>query len=380
MALELAVLLPNTRHQRLATGATDSYHAMTRQQECNFDVRRLFTCPDQIDLERNTATALVAEESGWLEVRLDSLPTMIHNCIVHPTTAEARTLRALNGDIQTALFNESNRWDRRMLFAMLQAVPAVAEVVPQALPLTHIRLAGLKPGTYLIGPSRRPLRQEAVLLTVEADHIRYRRIRDGTTGRASRSDLWAGLPGWVPSHANWIASLPGEPTGPDGPAEWRVYVLRTESGDWRVAGAVAKHDSLRAGSRRERCWALERGLSLTLGADGSAVADRVLSYATKVVEAFALFVPGVAHCAVDFWTDAEGRIVLADLVGGFRTDWLRRIGDSEAIQALAEHPLRFARALARTGGGKLHVDFGRSLERPDPRNPPPLRLVGGGAG
>jgi hypothetical protein len=63
--------------------------------------------------------------------------------------------------------------------------------------------------------------------------------------------------------------------------------------------------------------------------------------------------------AVDFWADRQGSLCLADLVGAYRTEWLREAGEYAGLRAVADFPAEFARCLVEREVSRIDVDFGR---------------------
>jgi hypothetical protein len=129
-----------------------------------------------------------------------------------------------------------------------------------------------------------------------------------------------------------------------------------------IGGEVVKHDALREPGRRERCWPMEPALERCFGAEAGHVGSRLRQLALQTAAVLARYQPGCVHCAIDYWVTEDGQPTLADLSGRFRTEWLARAGEHAALRRMSQHPLRFARMLAETGVGKLHVDFGRGGE------------------
>jgi len=361
VTLQLGILLSAKRYRRLLSVQTDSWRTAALTHERTSGVRLLLAPPTHLQMDAAGTRMAAATESGWREDVVEPIPRVFYNLLVRPVPAEARALRDLNGDQRVVLFNETNRWDRSMINGILAAIPETQSLVAPGEPF------GLNPpgpGLCLVAPTRRSLRDGALLVeTGMGGRIRYTDLHDGRTGTVVRKEWPQSLPLRVAPRHLQLEYLSGWPVGPEGPVEWRFYLHRGETGAWAVAGSVAKRDAIRIGSPRERCWPLAEALSLTFGAEGPALAGRLQAAALSVMEGVALFLPGIAHAALDFWLDQEGRPTLVDLAGRFRLDWLTRAGESRAYQRLWEHPVHFAQLLARTGVEKLHVDFGRSWGR-----------------
>lgn len=364
MDLTMGVLVSRRRYQRLLGGAGPEADAVWRlqaiRQEGRYGVRTLVLPAEGATLEASLVRGAVAAPDGWMEAEVPP-PTIYHNLLLCPPAAEARALRALNGDLRATVFNETNRWRRGLVCDILAAVPATAGLIPLTLPYSEAALDACLDGggPALLAPSRRSLRQALILEWQPDGRLRVTRPHTGMACAVARAELPGALAGLLPAGQAWLSALGAWPAGPAGPVEWRLYAHRGEDGAWTLGGAVAKRDLFRLGRRPERCWELEAALALTFGAGAApALGSRLREAALAVVQALSLYLPGIAHCAVDFWITADGRLLLADLIGRYRTDWLRRIGDLPALVELLDHPVRFARLLAQMGVGKLHVGFG----------------------
>lgn len=362
MTVELGVLVSEKRYERLLASPTDPLRLQAVDQEARFDVRTLFVPVRQLDLDTGQARFATATAAGWQEQTRESPPRLFYNLLVRPPRPEGQALRTLNGDQRVLIFNETNRWHRGMAFEMLTALPGLRDLVPPALPFDADSLDALAagPGPVLLAADRRPLRQSAVLLQADGPRVRYLDAGRGAAGTLHRRE-WASVCRCLFPLLCWASPLPGWPVGPArSPAEWRFYLTRADSGAWAVAAGLAKRDVLRIGDHPEAAWALEPALAEVFGSEGPVVAGHLQAAALAVARTLSRFMPGIAHCALDFWVDSEGRPMLVDLTGRFRIDWLRRVGDAQGLRQVVDHPVRFARLLARTGVAKLDVDFGRA--------------------
>lgn len=357
MNLYLGVLVPKRRVDRLKAGAFRFWHDFARRQEERFAVKLVFLSPRQVELGAGVAHGLVPGRTGWQEQVIEPGPQFYYNQLVIPAPAESRALRDLNGDLNVVLFNETNRWNRGMVYSMLESVPALKEYLPETLSFHPDDAAALKEkGLFLLAPARRAVREAGLLIRCDGtNRVEYQMVSGRTNGQLCLTDRDA-LRRSLPGNLRWASRLGDWPSGPGGPVEWRIYLHRTSRSSWTVAGAVAKRDVLR-GRQRECCWRLHEALTLSFGAGASTLADRLYAAALAIVESLALFIPGIAHCALDFWMDRAGHPVLLDLSGHYRTDWLRRVGDLKAVEQVLSHPARFARHMASTGGERLHVGF-----------------------
>lgn len=358
MTLQMGVLLCAKRYRRMLGGDFEARRLLALEHERVYGVRTLFAPPAQVCSETDTALMARATSWGWQEETVEPIPRIYHNLLTRPIAPEARALRDLNGASRLVLFNEINHWHRGMIFGILSALSQTQVLMPPSEPLQSMPP---DPGVFLVATAHRRLRDKGILMESGIGRrLRYTNLSVGRTGTLLQETCAETLRLALPLQPLWLSRLYGRPVGPDGPVEWRFYVHRAESGAWEVAGAVAKRDAARLGARRERCWPLAEALSLTFGSDAGPLADRLHRDALAVIKTLALFLPGIAHCALDFWLDQEGRPMLVDLTGCYRTDWLARAGEDRMLKRVLDHPARFARLLDRTGVEKLHVDFGRS--------------------
>jgi hypothetical protein len=374
--MRLGVLLSEGRCRRLLARKLDRLHKTALEQEQKYDVQLLFSAPRWLDIEENSGRMIIATPSGWRKVQVRSLPRVYCNQVSAPKPHDARALRDLNGAGRTLLFNETNRWNRGMLHGMLSSWLGAEAYLPDTTLHGEHGFDALRPGLYLLAPSRYNLRKRSALLHY-TDHGSLSLYYPTRGGMVCWNDdrVQKELQPRLGSPARWLVSLPGWPTGPKFPVEWRLYLYRGPSGEWIIAGGVAKHDLLRSRATKERCWSLEGALQLQFGSSAGRLHDQLRAAAAEIASGLSLFLPGTAHFAVDFWIDTAGTITLIDLVGSPRLDWLRRAGQKEAYRAMTEHPIRFALWLAKTGVEKLHVDHGRTPS-PGHRGPPLTRHPG----
>lgn len=363
MLLQMGALLTERKYRLLLAGAYEHWRLRALVHERRYGVRTVFLPARTVDLDACLVRGAVATPLGWCEETVEPPPRAFYNLMARPGPVDARALRDLNGDLRAVVYNESNRWNRGMVFDILAAAPGTGVYVPPTVPYAPGLLHDLtaRPGLFLLAPARRPLREQGALVEATGTgELRVLKIREDATGTLRRDDVQGPLPPPLPAAPRWVSRLSGWPAGPGAPAEWRLYAHRDDAGAWCVAGAVAKHDALRPAGRPEVCWPFADALAHTFGPAAPDLAERLEAGARAVAGALTLFVPGISHCAVDFWIDAAGQPVLADLLGLYRTDWLRRVAETRALQQLLDHPIRFALTLARTGVGKLHVGFGRT--------------------
>lgn len=325
MNLSLGVLLSERAYADLLAGGHPGLRQMAQLWRQEHAVRALFLPVARAQPGRESATLARLTRGGALKESERPLPRHYLNWLGPAGPEDGRALRRLTTDGRAVVFNETNRWNRGMAFEMVATDREAAPLVPPTSPW-----GGLPPpGAHicLLAPGRRSAIQGGALLEVMA-------------GRLQR------LGPRLPTRLRWVSQLPGVPAGPQGlPAEWRFYLHR-EAERWQVAAAVVKREGLR-GSTPEACWPVGEALALTFGRAKSPVGERLRTGAVAVARALARFLPGVVHLAVDFWVTNEGSPVLVDLVGRYRLDWLRRIGDAEGLARVRSFPARFALALAR---------------------------------
>lgn len=345
--IDLGVLVTETRWRQLRENAPPGWWVQEAERERRLGVRQLLACAASVDLDGAAAQVLWAGEHGVETARVSPLPHIWHNQVAVPGRAEARLLRQLNGRPDLVVFNETNRYDRVMLLEMLAANPEVEPYLAPALAEPD------EPGIYLLAPRRRAMRHARYAHAQEPGVVRHLCPCTGERGemQGRLRDL---LPFLSPNGA--LSRLPGWPVGG---LEWRFYLRRDGIDGWVGAGAVAKWDALREHGRRERCWPLDLALNRHFGGAGAGLGAEMARAARLVAETVSLFQPGLVHCAVDFWVAEPEQIVLADLAGRYRMDWLARTGQSAALTGLQDHPLQFARLLVEMGVEKLHVDYGR---------------------
>lgn len=357
----MGVLLSDRTYRRLMSGEYNVWRQMALAQEQQFDVRTLMIPVCDVDLDGGRMRAAAATPLGWRETPAEQPPRVYHNLMVALPKPESRALRNLNGDLRAVIFNETNRWNRGLVFDVLAQFPHLRDYVPPTAPFSPDDAGFLDtgPGPFLLTETRRPLRCGAYFLDWKGRAtLHCTRLPGGLTAAWHRRDLPERLHQMIPPKMRWVSRLGGRPAGPGVPAEWRLYLHRNELGRWTLAGALAKHDILRIGGAAEQWWPFDEAFRLTFGAKGARLSARLRSLAIEVAEALTLFLPGVVHCAMDFWVDRDGRFMLADVAGRYRIDWLRRLGDEVALQEVLNHPVQFARTLEETGVGKLDVDFG----------------------
>lgn len=358
MTVQLGVLVSTNRYQRLLQGEWAPFRERVLRYEQEQGVQILVATPTQVDAVADRATMISAGEDGWQETTVQPVPRIYLNRLVRPTKAEARGLRDLNGNMGVVLFNETNRWHRQMLFAMLSQHPQTGGLAPPVEPLTAWPE---RPGLYLLAPARRMPSQGGYLLEVDGGpRLRYTQLKGGRHGVIFRNTAPADLSG---SRPLLVSPLSGLPMGPYGPVEWRFYMVRGEAGGWAAVGGVAKRDLLRL-EAPPRCWPVHEALSLTFGAEAEALFATLNRAAQQIVRTLTLFIPGISHCAVDLWLDPYGNPSVADLSGCFRTDWLACAGQIEALEYLDLYPVLFAQWLNREGVKKLDVDIGRRRVAP----------------
>lgn len=358
--MQVGVLLSEARYRRMLAGGAEPWHGAVLDQEQRLGVRTLVAPLGRVDVAAARLRMAAATPDGWREVET-ATPLIYFNRIPRAARAEVRNLRSLGGDPRFVVFNETNRWNRNMIWGILAAVPAVRDLIPPTVPYPSRAARAITSGRYLLAPARGRIRSHGLCLVWERPGwVRYIRFRAGVTGMLAARDLPEALAALKPGRPLLVAAMRDWPVGPGLPADWRVYLYRRPGGDWTVAAGVAKHDLLRSRHARERCWSLEEALGLTFGPLGTEVGARLRAAGLAVARSLSLWLPGLAHCAADFWLDAEGRPTLADLAGCYRTDWLRRAGESEAQRQLLDHPLLFARALLQGGVEVLHVDYGHT--------------------
>lgn len=376
--MQMGVLVSENRYRRLLADGAEAWRQRALRYELQFGVRTLVIPICSLDLDAGRVRAAAPATLNWQEELITGLPRVYYNLMLRSTRPQAKALRQLNGDLRAVIFNETNRWNRGLVFEILSAVPDLRPYVPPTPPLTPANLEALlsgERGLLLLAQSQRPVRDRSWLLRWQGGRqIHATQLPGGLQEVWSPADVRSRLS----RKLRWITQLPGEPVGPAGPMEWRLYLHRFPLGGWQLAGAVAKHDLLRLPPHRERIWDFGDALNLTFGtASGMALADQLRSLALTAVEVLSLFIPGMAHCALDFWIDGEGRPMLADLSGRYRVDWLRRLGDTTALRRLLAHPVQFARTLEETGVGKIDVGFGRTGFPTKCRGGHPLPLVEG---
>lgn len=335
--------------------------------------------PMAIDLDSYRARMAVPTPYGWKEELVCPMPRVYWNHVAKCAVHESRALRDLNQDTRVLLFNETNRWDRDMLLEMLATAPGVQDWLPAIEPLTERTLNDLAPGElYLALPARRRARISGLLLTrLENREVQYTRIYKGARGIFRREDLPAARKLMSSRKLRWLSRLSGMPVGPAGPVEWRFYLHRDETGAFALAGEVAKYDILRPRMGTMHCYRLIDALTNTFGRSGAELATRMRAGALTIARTISLFLPGIVHFAVDFWVDAAGHIMLADLTGRYRTHWLQRAGESEALRRIQDHPVRFARVILSRGVDKLYVDFGGGEREPGMRSAASSGLASG---
>lgn len=353
MTIPLGVLVPAARYRRIMAGEFRHWHSLALRWEAEFGVQMVLAPPQQVDLRAGHMRGLRAGPDLWLEVTCEP-PRLYHNRVVRPLPEEARALRDLNGSDQVLLFNETNRWDRGMVYAMLRSQPELWPLVPETEAYPGVHEEWLEAGCpVLAAPARRALTDGAYLLERMERRLRYRRLGGRATGvrLAEENGLSEGL---LPDNVRWASRLSGRPVGPDGPVEWRLYVQRTESLDWAVVGAVAKRDVLRA-TRVERSWELYEALALTFGSEAAGLSEQLRDGAVAVADALSCFMPGVVHGCLDFWIDRNLQPTLVDLAGHYRLDWLERAGQLAAVDRILTLPARFARMVTVRGVRRLNV-------------------------
>lgn len=363
MVCQMGVLLSDRRYRRLVAGDHDVWRHMALAQEKQFGVKTLMVPVCDVDLDGGKVRAAVATPLGWTETLAEQPPRVYYNLMVLSPKPESRALRALNGDLRVVVFNETNRWNRGLVFDVLSRFPHLKDHVPATFPYNpdDPELMSAGQHIFLLAQTQRPLRWGSFLLAwKDRTTLQYTKLPDGLTGTWNRSAHAERLRSTIPRSIRWVSRLNAMPVGPDGPAEWRLYAHRNALGRWVLDGALAKRDLLRTGAEPERWWPFEEAFQLTFGAEGIRLADQLRSLALEMTDTLNLFLPGVVHCAMDFWVDHEGRFMLADLAGRYRIDWLRRLGDEVALQHVLNHPVQFARTLEETGVGKLDVGFGRA--------------------
>lgn len=357
MAVQLGVLVSSKRYHGLLQGGEADLRNWMLAQQNKHDVRMMAASPTMLDPVTNRATMAVATPRGWQEETFHPIPRIYLNLLSHPNRAEALSLRVLNGSMGLMLFNELNRWNRRTVFSMLAADARTQSLVCPVAPFAGLpREAGL----YLLAPVRRSPRKGGYLLEADGSRrIRYTQLQHGRNGTLFTDSPPEEL---TRGRSLLVSRMPGLPAGPDGPVEWRFYLIRSSGAEaWKVAGSVAKRDMLRRGGRT-CAWPLREALTATFGSEAGAMSDRLHRAALDVINTLTLFIPGIAHCAVDFWVDRHGSLQVADVTGHYRTDWLARIGDTKALELLHEHPVLLALFIAQKGVEKLHVDFGRARD------------------
>jgi len=352
MTLIMGRLISPSRYNQLLQDAFPYLRQRARRQERLFGVQTAYLPPSFVDLDGERSTALVAGSKGWKEVVLSPSPRIFHNLLTNPLGTEGRALRALNGDLRVVLFNETNRWHRNMLYGILSTNPNVKPYLPALRPYSHTNpqqdlFAMDQDRPKLLLTARRSLPQMAYLID-QSGLIRPIGKTSGTSLESMR----------------WMLTLPGSPYVPAGftsPMDWRLFIIREGNlGNWSVPGWVAKCESLSGSSS----WTFAKALHQIYGRRAPEIQGQMYHVGMSIADTLSRFMPGIAHFAADFWIDQAGQPFLVDLSGRFRYDWVRRIGDWQALESLTNHPVKFALALQGTGVGKLHVDFGRIGENP----------------
>jgi len=355
MTLILGRLISPSRYHRLLHGTFQHLHRRAKRQAQLFGVQSVYLPPSYVDLGGDRATVAVAGAKGWREIILSPSPRIFHNLLTNPLGIEGRSLRTLNGDLGTVVFNESNRWHRDLLHGILSTSASIRPFLPPISPYSHtdqqlnssLLEIGAPNQCQLLMTARRALTENTYLIN-ESGLISPVGKTTGTSMESIR----------------WILCLPGPPHIPVGfhsPMDWRLYLIRdARSGRWDVPAWIAKCET----PLKSTCWPLAQALNQTYGDQAPEIQKLLYHAGTTIGATLSRFMPGIAHFAADFWIDGTGRPFLVDLSGRFRFDWVRCIKDWQALECLTNHPVKFARALQGSGVGKLHVDFGRIGQDP----------------